>query len=208
MSEENENNPINEEEYLTSLKQRADLMGITYHPNIGADKLKSKIDLRLSNELDELEARPNLSEIQQTKPAVAVSTTPVIKPMTEEEYKKTTLTSKRREAGKLVRVRVNCMNPNKNDWEGEIMSVGSAKAGTFKKYVPFNLEDGYHIPLIIYTEMLNRKCTVFSTVKGPRGDKIRKGKLINEFAIELLDPLTSAEIKDLAQQQAMSGSID
>jgi hypothetical protein len=40
------------------------------------------------------------------------------------------------------------------------------------------------------------------------GNTSRTGKLIKEFAIEVMPQLTSEELHDLAQRQAMSNSID
>lgn len=100
------------------------------------------------------------------------------------------------------------MNPNKRSWEGEIVSVGSAKLGTFKKFIPFNAEEGYHIPQIIFDELKNRKCTIFVSGKGPRGEKITKSKLINEFALEVLPPLGAEELKVLASRQALANGGD
>ena len=100
------------------------------------------------------------------------------------------------------------MNPNKKEWEGEIITAGNAGVGTFKKYIPFNADEGWHVPNIIYQVLKGRECQVFSTVTGPRGNKFRKGKLIKEFAIEVLPPLTEDELKDLAQRQAMAKSVD
>ena len=102
-----------------------------------------------------------------------------------------------------MRCRIQCMNPAKKDWPGEIFSVGSAKLGTFKKFVPFNNPEPYHIPQIIYDMLVEKKCTVFYTERDDRGNKIRKGRLINEFAIEVLPPLTRDELSDLARQQAL-----
>jgi hypothetical protein len=45
-------------------------------------------------------------------------------------------------------------------------------------------------------------------VPDSRGNKVRKGKLIKEFAIEELPPLTKEELAELAQRQAMSKSVD
>jgi hypothetical protein len=47
MQEFNTDLPIPDE--LTSLKARADLMGITYHPSIGVDKLREKVQAALEN---------------------------------------------------------------------------------------------------------------------------------------------------------------
>lgn len=179
---------------LDALKARADLMGIKYHPNTGIDKLRAKINNALSG-----------GEESKTITSLSKGTSEYI---SEEEFKKQEKSIRAREAGKLVRVRVTCMNPNKKDWEGEIISVGSAKLGTFKKFVPFNADEGWHVPKIIYDYMKDRKCSVFQTVKDSRGQKIRKAKMVNEFSIEVLPPLTKEEIKDLAQKQAMAGSVD
>jgi hypothetical protein len=45
---------------------------------------------------------------------------------------------------------------------------------------------------------------VFVTERDDRGRQLRRGKLINEFNIAVLEPLTKEELKDLAQRQAMA----
>ena len=173
---------------LTSLKQRADLLGLSYHPSIGLEKLREKVNAALASQ-------------EETKPEEIAQ-----EPLAEtNEQKRRRL---RDEAAKLVRIRVTCMNPNKKEWEGEIITAGNAGVGTYKKYVPFNADEGWHVPNIIYQVLKGRECQVFYTVTGPRGNKFRKGKLIKEFAIEVLPPLTEDELKDLAQRQAMSKSVD
>lgn len=177
---------------LTTLKARATQMGIYFHPSIGVEKLKEKINGKLS---------PSTESSEPKKVAANTRTY-----LTDAEYKKSQVIRRKRDASKLVRCRITCMNPAKKEWEGEIISVGSAKLGTFKKYVLFN--EVYHIPHIIYEAMKDRKFSHFSTVKNHLGVKVRKSKLVNEFNIEILPPLTKEELKDLAQQQAMAGSID
>jgi hypothetical protein len=100
------------------------------------------------------------------------------------------------------------MNPAKKEWDGEIISVGSAKIGTFKKFVKFNTEEGWHIPNIIYEYIKERKCSIFFTEKNHIGQKVRKAKLVNEFNLEVLPPLTKDELKSLAQRQAMEAGQD
>ena len=77
-----------------------------------------------------------------------------------------------------------------------------------KKYVPFNADEGWHVPTIIYKQLVNRECQVFTTVRDARGNASRKGKLIKEFAIEVLPQLTPDELQELARRQAMAKSID
>ena len=175
---------------LAALKARADLMGIKYHPSTGIDKLKAKIDLQLS---DKKSTEPVKSNKQSTGKQF----------MTQKEYQDFEFKHRKSNAAKLVRVRVTCMNPAKKEWDGEIISVGSAKIGTFKKFVKFNTEDGWHIPNIIFEYLKERKCSIFYTEKDHLGQKVRKAKLVNEFNIEVLPPLTKDELKALAQRQAM-----
>jgi hypothetical protein len=110
--------------------------------------------------------------------------------MTEEQYRDKYATDLRKESARLVRCRIQCMNPNKKNQPGEIISVGSPKMGTFKKWVPYNSDEPYHIPKIIYDAMRERKCRIGFTVKLPNGQEVNRYKLINEFAIEVLPPLS------------------
>lgn len=174
---------------MTSLKARADQLGISYHPSIGLEKLRTKINEALSDEPKEDE-----------KPAVAVGK--------GKESPQELRLRKRKEASELVRIRVTCMNPNKKEWDGEVFTAGNSAVGTFKKMVPFNAEEGWHVPRIIYNMMMERKCQIFVTHTDSRGNKSRKGKMIREFSIEVLPPLTEEELHDLAQRQAMAKSVD
>jgi len=177
---------------LVLLKQRADKMGITYHPNIGIAKLKEKIDAALEG---------RTLEDDTTPPAV----TEAPKVLTAAERSQLA----REEALRLVRVVVNCMNPAKSLWEGEIFSVSNRYIGDVKKYVPFNNEAGWHIPYCIYQQLLERQCQIFYTVVDKRtGMKTRKGKLIKEFNVSVLPDLTTEELAELARQQATNNSID
>ena len=171
---------------LSVLKARADQMGISYSKNIGVEKLRARIEAAFGD-----------SEPVEEAPKKAAKET--------EGQRRNRL---RKESSALVRVRVTCMNPNKREWQGEIFTVSNSVVGTFRKYVPFNAEDGWHIPEIIYQQVKARKCQVFKTVNGPRGEKIRKGTLIPEFSVEVLPPLTKEELADLAKRQAMAGGIE
>lgn len=195
MTEENEVVEIEGDDELTTLKARADMMGIKYHHKAGVDKIRSLIENKLNGEEEKPEAKP-------------VKKNSKVEYLTESEFQQLEKQSQRKKAGSLVRVRVTCMNPDKKGWEGEIFSAGSASLGTFKKYVPFNTEDGWHVPNIIYEMMKERKFTTFTKTKGPRGQEIKRAKLIPEFSIEVLPPLTKAEIKALAQRQAMARGED
>lgn len=166
---------------LATLKARADTLGIQYHPSIGVEKLREKVNGALTDVI-----------------ATEVKEDPVA-PQRKKD---------RDEASKLVRLRLTCMNPNKKEWDGEFITAGNAVIGSFTKFVPFNAPDGWHVPNIIYQQLRDRECQVFTTVRDSKGNSTRKGKLIKEFSIEILPPLTAEELHDLAQRQAMAKSID
>jgi hypothetical protein len=174
---------------MSTLKARADLLGIQYHPSIGLDKLRAKVNGAITGE----------------KVADSKEVTEAEAPAETENQMRVRL---RKEANALVRVRVMNMNPAKKEWEGEIITAGNSVVGTVKKYVPFGNDEGWHVPQIILTQLQERQCTIFVTSKDARGNSIRKGKLVKEFAIEILDPLTPEELAELAARQAATKAID
>ena len=187
---------------LTSLKEKADLLGIKYHPSIGVEALKEKIAAKMADapaSASVAVAAANGALVNQAGSGADTSGELVF--METPNQKRARL---QREASELVRIRLTCMNPAKKEWEGEIFTVGNAVVGTHKKYVPFQAEDGWHVPRIILEALQAKECQIFVTTKGPRGEKVRQGKLIKEFAIEILPALTEQEIQELAQRQAMA----
>lgn len=171
-----------------ALKARADLLGISYHPSIGVDKLREKVAAALADPV--------------VSPAVQVANVAAEESANERRYRK------KQEANELIRIRLVCMNPNKKEWEGEIITAGNSVVGTFKKYVPFNADEGWHVPRIIYNQLAQRECQTFVTKTDKRGNTTRSGKIIKEFAIEILPQLTAAELAEMARRQAMAKSID
>lgn len=189
--QENDDLPVPDE--LTTLKARADKMGLSYHPSIGVDKLREKVTAALEGNRDD-------TSTDSTAGSAVIG-------LAEETPNQRKL-RKKREAGELIRIRVTCMNPNKRDWDGEIFSASNSTVGTFKKYVPFNADEGWYVPRIIYNMIVQRMCQVFVVKKSARGVAIKEGKLIREFAVEVMPNLTEEELHDLAQRQAMAKSVD
>ena len=185
-----DNEEVIVQDELTTLKERANLLGLKYHPSISTDKLREKINAAVSGDAAENEA-------------VEKEVAPV-----EEESVAQKRTRLKKEALALVRIRLTCMNPSKSEWEGEIFTAGNSLIGSVKKFVPFNADDGWHVPNIILQQLRERQCQVFYAAKDARGNSVRKGKLIKEFGIEVLDPLTKQELEELARRQAMAKAID
>ena len=173
---------------LATLKERADMLGVKYHPSISLDKLRDKVNGAVTD--------------------VAPAAKEPVETVVEETLVQRRI-RKKLEANELVRIRVTCMNPAKKEWDGEIFTAGNSLVGSFSKFIPFNdAEDGWHVPRIIYNQIVQRQCQVFTTVRDGRGNSSRKGKLIKEFAIEVLPNLTSTELNVLARKQSMAKATD
>ena len=171
-----------QEDELTVLKRQADIMGVRYHPSIGVEALRTKLEEARAK--TENEDRAKNAAVNQLKSAEA------------EKLKRI------RAARELVRVRITCMNPLKKEYEGELFSVGNSEIPTITKFVQFERE--YHVPRIMLNMIRNKKYQMFVEERTPGGGKIKRGKLVREYAVEELPPLTAAELQELKQRQLMA----
>lgn len=181
---------------LEVLKQRATLMNIQFSNNIGVDALRKKIEAAQATDEEE-----PLVEVATTNPLG--EETPVVKKMT--------LGQKiRQEQLKLVRVRIQNLDPKKKDLPGEIITVANEYMGTVRKYVPFGeaTDNGYHIPWCIYEFLKNRKFVNITTKKGKNGQLSVSHADVREFSIEILPQLTQEELDQLATAQIAAGSLN
>lgn len=126
--------------------------------------------------------------------------------------RKLTLYQKQRnEQLKLVRVRIQNLDPKKADLPGEYITVANRYVGNVRKFVPYGevTDDGWHIPYIIYKALERRRFLLIRTVKNKVTKQIEvKKSWAKEFSIEILPPLTPAELKQLAISQAAAGYSD
>lgn len=231
---------------LTSLKATAAKIGLTYHPSIGADKLRLKIENALSEnplpdeELEEDEDNTELTAeelaaeqeapvvssipkpseqaaavVAPVAPVVAEAPAPEVKeepkvtapvrPLTAQEKLNAEREAARADALSLIRINVTCMNPLKKEMSGEIITVGNGLIGTVSKFVQFDTVDGWHVPKIIYNVLKERQFQQFAAKKVPKGHpSSRVTKLVREFSIEVLDPLTEKELAALKQRQLIA----
>lgn len=180
-----------EKDELTVLKERADQMGIEYHPNIGVKKLKEKVNAAIEG----TSVDPEKSKASKEAKMRLVETGGQRRQRLYQE------------ANRLVRVVVSCNNPAKRDWEGEMFTVSNSVVGTLKKFVPFNNEAGFHVPQMLLTMIEERECLIHVN-KKEKGQTVKTKKLIQEFNVRKLDALTAQELKDLAQRQAAANSIE
>ena len=176
---------------LEVLKKRADQMGLTYHPSIGVDALREKVNAHLST---------------QNTPVVNVTLQSEFRPSPEALKFATDQNNNyiRKQAMRLVRVQITCMNPNKKEWEGEIFSVQNDILSA-KRYVPFNTP--WHVEQCILDMIQDRQCQIFRNIKQSNGVTTQKPVYISEFSVTILPPLTREELEDLSKVQALRGDV-
>lgn len=181
---------------LTVLKQRAKLMNISFSNNISLEKLRQKIaDAQEGKASEPEQEEPEVNPLEDKKQA----------PVKETEAQMRQRI--RLEQTRLIRVRIQNLDPKKKDLPGEIITVANEYMGTIRKFVPFGeaTDNGYHIPYCIYEFLKNRK---FLSIRvSNKGKKIEQA-WVREFAIEELPPLTQEDLDKLAAAQTASGSLN
>lgn len=178
---------------MTILKQRATMMGIKFSNNIGLEALRKKV----------ADAQEGITEQEQ----------PEVNPLatsTVQEDKLSMAQRIRLENTRLVRVRIQNLDPKKKDLPGEILTVANDYMGTVRKYVPYGeaTDNGYHIPYCLYKLLKSRKFLHVSVKKGRNGKERVEQQWVREFAIEILPQLTEEELKQLGQAQLAAGSLN
>lgn len=181
---------LSDDELRAELKNR----NIELHHKTGRDKLKEALASSIAG---------TYSPESKDTPNEPVNK---VKQLTREEHEKK-LTKEQR-ALKLVRIVV---TPNDNlmsTYPGLIFTVGSSainKGRMIKKYVPFNNENGWHVPQIICDQIMNAEMQKFKTVKMPNGEKQLQPYIAKKFNVQILPPLTKDELTALATAQTARG---
>lgn len=179
-----EMSPIDE---LTLLKERARTLGIPLSGNIGVDKLRERIRLKLEGSSDVADEADEAPKAKKSKAQIEQE-------IRDELYARCMA---------LVRCRVYNLNPSKRDMHGDIITVANRYLGTVRKFIPFGEETdgGYHIPQVLVDELKARQFQSIQTVQ--KNGKIEvKTRMVPEYNIEILPPLTEAELHELAISQA------
>lgn len=198
------------------LMDRAKKLGITFSNNITVEKLREKINEKLEPTEDQTD-EPEAGEEQGDN-----GDEPEVNPFeeaAEPDYSKMNPTQKRiairqkmqKEKMALVRIRVACMNPDKKNVPGEVITVSNKYLGNVSKFIPFGEEsdEGYHVPRVLYEDLNARKFLFKSQKRDKRtGRMVPYARWMKEFSIEVLPQLTKEELERLANAQAAAGAID
>ena len=108
-------------------------------------------------------------------------------------------------AMRLIRVVVTPNDPLMSSYPGLIFTVGVSGINNgkmIKKYVPFNNEEGWHVPNIILQQIEHAEMQKFKTITTPNGEKVLEPYITKKFNVRILDPLTKEQLKRLADAQA------
>lgn len=195
---------------LQMLKQRADIMGITYSNNIGVDALRAKIQAKMDGDNTATTVTETAQEDAATTKVNALtgsseSSAP------QKKKQKSARQILMDDAMRLIRVRITNLDPKKADLPGEIFTVANDYIGTVRKYVPFGeaTDEGYHIPHCIYEMMKSREFLQIKTKTHPVTKEITVSqRWVREFGLEVLPPLTQEELATLAAAQTASGRLN
>lgn len=181
---------------LDLLKDRARVLGVEFSNNIGIDTLRERIKAKMEGDIQPEEKQETVVNALTGNSASAP--TPTLRQYLYNEQMK------------LVRIRIQCLDDKKKDLQGEYFTVANEYLGTVTKFVPFGeaSDGGYHVPYCIYKQILARQFLQIRTGKDARGNITVKSGYVREFAVEVLPPLTEAELKELARSQEASGRLN
>jgi hypothetical protein len=200
MSNENDLNDQTDTTDLESLETaersalfaRAKAMGLEPARNINTEKLREMVAQALSDE-----------PVQSVAPDEQVLVQGVTEPSQAPKPVKLTDAQIRKQQLKLVRVRISCMNPNKSGIECEPFSFINSVVNV-TRVVPIDGRE-WHVEEVLLNVIREKKFQAFRTVKDARGRDQRVADLRPEFNVEVLKPLTPAELEELAVLQAREG---
>lgn len=203
---------------LALLKAKADKLGLQYHPSIGVEALSEKLKTH-EEALDraaEEKLRAAQAAIQASQPQPQAQTQVVVRQETADDRaaaqrarKASKYNSQRKSQLRLIRCRITNLNPAKRDLSGEVFTVANGILGAVSKYVPYNeAGQSYHLPQILVTMLRDRKYMQLRRRPGKFGIDMVERRLVPEFNIEELEPLSVEELRRLANVQAAGHNID
>ena len=111
-------------------------------------------------------------------------------------------------AMKLVRIIVTPNDPLMTAYPGLIFTVGASginRGRMIKKFVPFNNEEGWHVPQIILNQIEHAEMQKFKTVTRVDGEKVLEPYITKKFNVRILPELSSEDLEKLAASQQAAG---
>ena len=175
--------------------------GVTLHHKTGTKKLASTL---AKVRTDEYKEDPN-SAISSKKDSLSESTEAS---RAAKAKHLAAMQTPEKLAMKLIRVVVTPNDPAMVNYPGLIFTVGATGLNNgrmVKKFVPFNNEEGWHVPQIILNQIEYGQMQKFKTVTRANGEKVLEPYLTKKFNVRILDPLTPEELKQVAAANKVAG---
>ena len=171
--------------------------GVTLHHKTGTKKLASTLADVRTKEYKE-DTKPSTSNLSDSTEASRAA----------KEKHLAAMQTTEKLAMKLTRVVVTPNDPAMVNYPGLIFSVGATGLNNgrmVKKFVPFNNEEGWHVPQIILNQIENGQMQKFKTVTRANGEKVLEPYLTKKFNVRILDPLTREEVKKVVAASKAAG---
>lgn len=184
-----------EREERKALRAQLLKLGINSSPNASVHTLRAKLAQAQS----------------QTDPKEdSVAASPATPSPTPLPSQVSALEKAKKDALKLVRLRIQNVNPAKADLHGEIFTFANEVIGKVSKYIPYDeAGESYHVPNCIYKMLKSKKfLNVKTYTDKATGRIVINQSWLDEFALEKLPPLTPQELKDLALKQKAQNIIE
>lgn len=178
----NESTPTPTEREL--LKQKADLLGLTYASNISTDKLRDLIN-------------------QANEPVEVKQDTSVNKAGSSAEDEAMAL---RLELTKKIRVMITCNDPLMKDWDmTPYYSFSNSTITLDSITIPLGVE--WHIPNAYVGMLQAMECKIPVKTKDEKGRPITIRRSVKKYNVNILPPLTAEELEALKMAQVMRDGL-
>ena len=198
---------------LQHLRSIANKLNFSYHHMVGAEKLEQRLRdycknnsisfEDISNEVLNEYKKEDKGEVLIMIKDKKMDLSKVTFDELEKSHSKEVSDKRTKDALKLVRCMITCNNKNKTSYKGEIFAARNAVINEVKKFIPFGRPT--HVPQILLNVIKEKQYQTFVEETLPNGMKVNKPHLINEYNIQILDPITKDELEAIKRKQLAEG---
>ena len=166
------------------LKQKADLLGLTYASNISTDKLRDLINQ--ANEPVEVKQDTSVNKLDSSVEDEAMAL--------------------RLELTKKIRVMITCNDPLMKDWDmTPYYSFSNSTITLDSITIPLGVE--WHIPNVYVGMLQAMECKIPVKTKDEKGRPITIRRTVKKYNVNILPPLTEEELEALKMAQVMRDGL-
>ena len=166
------------------LKQKADLLGLTYASNISTDKLRDLINQ--ANEPVEVKQDTSVNKLGSSVEDEAMAL--------------------RLELTKKIRVMITCNDPLMKDWDmTPYYSFSNSTITLDSITIPLGVE--WHIPNAYVGMLQAMECKIPVKTKDEKGRPITIRRTVKKYNVNILPPLTAEELEALKMAQVMRDGL-